>query len=139
MRPIISAVMLVLATGQFLAAGPDAGTAGSPSVTLYYFHRTQRCTGCTNAEARAFEAAREAFGSEIQKGRLVLKSVAVDGTKEERQLAGEFGAFGPSLFIASSKDGKSELIQLEEMWDKIREGDSAYKAYVVENLQRRLL
>ena len=140
MKTIAGIAMLVLATGLLSAqaTGPIADADGATSVTLYYFHRTQRCAGCMNAEARAFEAAREAFGAEIQKGRLILKSVAVDGTKEERQLAEEFGAFGPSLFIAFSKGGKMLPVQLDKMWDKLREGDASYKAYVVENLQRHL-
>ena len=135
--PILLLLILPLAALAADVQAPAAGT-DTKTVTLYYFHRTQRCAGCRNAEAKTFEAAKETFAAQIEKGRLILKSVAVDGAADEKKVAEEFGAFGPSVFLAFSKDGKNEKIALDKMWDKLREGEGAYKVYIIENLKKYL-
>lgn len=140
MKTFSAFVFLIALCPLFLLAEDKTPPpAKDQKVTVYYFHRVNRCSGCRNAEAKTFEAAKEAFAVQIEKGQLILKSVAVDGPADEKKVAGEFGAFGPSVFIAYPKDGKIEKVELDKMWDKLREGEKAYKAYVVENLKKYLL
>ena len=139
MKRTFAVLVMVLCLSVLVAeaANPPAQGDGN-AVILYYFHRTQRCSGCRNAETRTFEAAKEAFAVQIDKGLLVLKSVAVDGSDDERKLAAEFGAFGPSVFIAYTTGGKPARVGLDRMWEKLREGADSYKTYVIENVRKTL-
>ncbi|HPR65058.1 MAG TPA: nitrophenyl compound nitroreductase subunit ArsF family protein [Thermoanaerobaculia bacterium] len=142
-RTASSAIFFILLVSGFAFCGDTddsqkEGINSQLSVTVYYFHREKRCSSCRNAEAMSFEAVEKAFPVEMKNGSVAVKSVAVDGTEEERALAKTFGAFGPSLYLFVTRGESSERINLDKMWPKIQEGKEAYQAYVVESISRQL-
>ena len=139
MKTVSAFVFLIALCPLFLLSEEKTpAPAKDPKVTVYYFHRVNRCSGCRHAEAVTTEALKENFAAEMEKGTLKFASVAVDGPVAEKMIAEDFGAFGPSVFIAYPKDGKIQKVELDKMWDKLNEGEKAYKAYVIENLKKYL-
>ena len=140
MKPYVLSLLLVLSCLSLFAEDPPPAVPENGTiVTVYYFHRVNRCAGCRHAEAATTEALKENFAAEMEKGIVKFASVAVDGKDEkEKVLAEEFGAFGPSLFLEVKKDGKAEKITLDKMWDMIGKGDPAYKAWVAESVKKLL-
>ena len=141
MKPFVFSILVVLACLSAFAADPApvAPPADGTVVTVYYFHRVNRCAGCRHAEAATTEALKENFAAEMEKGTVKFASVAVDGKDEkEKILAEAFGAFGPSLFLEVKKDGKTDKVALDKMWDMIGKGDPAYKAWVAESIKKLL-
>lgn len=139
MKSFVPSLLLVLCALPLLAVDPvPAAPADGTIVTVYYFHRVNRCNGCRHAEAATTEALKENFAAEMEKGTVKFASVAVDGKDEkEKVLAEEFGAFGPSLFLEVKKGGKAEKITLDKMWDMIGKGDPEYKAWVAESVRKQ--
>ena len=127
-----------VALAQDAPAPAPAPAGASPVVTVYYFHRVNRCAGCRHTEALTTEALKENFAAEMEKGIVKFTSVAVDGDKDEKTLAEAFGAFGPSLFLEVKKDGKTEKVTLDKMWEMKGKGDPAFKAWVVESIKKQL-
>lgn len=140
MKPFILSILAALSCLSLFAADPaPAVPENGTVVTVYYFHRVNRCGGCKHAEAATTEALKENFAAEMEKGTVKFASVAVDGKDErEKVLSEEFGAFGPSLFLEVKKDGKTEKVTLDKMWDMIGKGDPAYKAWVAESVRKQL-
>jgi hypothetical protein len=130
--------LIALSPLVVLAQDKTPPPAKDQKVTVYYFHRVNRCSGCRHAEAVTTDALKENFAAAMEKGTLKFASLAVDGPAAEKAIAEDFGAFGPSVFIAYPKDGKIEKVELDKMWDKLSEGEKAYKAYVAENLKKYL-
>jgi hypothetical protein len=141
MKRFVSILLLALCAMPLAAAdpAPTAAPTDNTVVTVYYFHRVNRCAGCRHAEAVTTEALKEHFAAEMEKGTVKFASVAVDSKDEgEKVLAESFDAFGPSLFLEVKKDGKTEKVALDKMWDMIGKGDPAYKTWVAESVRKHL-
>ena len=137
------AILIVLlfalaALAEDVPAPAPTPAQDSPVVTVYYFHRVNRCAGCRHTEAVTTEALKENFAAEMEKGTVKFSSVAVDGDKDEKTLAEAFGAFGPSLFLEVKKDGKTERVPLDKMWEMKGKGDPAFKVWVTESIKKYL-
>ena len=140
MKRFVSVLLLTLCALPLAAADPAPVVSENGAVvTVYYFHRVNRCNGCRHAEAVTTEALKENFAAEMEKGTVKFVSVAVDSKDEgEKVLAESFDAFGPSLFLEVKKDGKTEKVGLDKMWDMIGKGDPDYKAWVAESVRKHL-
>jgi hypothetical protein len=138
--------ILLLATLMAIVVGADSTPKKEnkikqvdPEITLIYFHRAKRCSSCRNAEKMSIEAVKKAFPSQFESGEIDVKSVSVDGEPEEKKMAKEYGAFGPSLYLSvSNGEGENKKITLDKMWQKIREGEKAYQSYVAESIREQM-
>jgi hypothetical protein len=136
---IATLIVLLFAFAALAEDVPAPAPAKEASVvTVYYFHRVNRCGGCRHTEAVTTEALKESFAAEMEKGSVKFVSVSVDGTQEEKTLAEAFGAFGPSLFLEVKKDGKTEKVALDKMWEMKGKGDPAFKVWVTESIKKQL-
>jgi VanZ family protein len=139
MKPFTLFLLIVACAFSLFAADPAPVVPSDGAVvTVYYFHRVNRCSGCRHAEAVTTEALKEHFAAEMEKGSVIFIATPVDGDKDQKAVAAAFDAFGPSLFLEVKRDGKTDRFELDKMWDKLREGDPAYKAWVAESVRKQL-
>lgn len=84
-------------------------------VEVLYFHPRFRCVSCNEVEKFAKEVTGDEFAEERKEGKLVFKSLEIDDPKN-KQLVGELGVTGSSLYVIASGDGKKEHVELKSVW-----------------------
>ena len=62
----------------------------------------------------------------------------MDGTRKEKKIAKEFGAFGPSLYLLVEKNDTDRRVSLDRMWPTMAEGDETFKTYLTESIGKYL-
>jgi len=75
---IIAVLMLLLLASAAPAISVDiaGGSSGAPDkIVLLYFHRTQRCASCNNAEQYARDTLNTYFPENIKSGLLSIQSI----------------------------------------------------------------
>jgi len=84
-------------------------------VEVVYFHRTQRCAGCTEAERLVRKTFDTYFTDQLQSGELSL--VVADVQKQENAaLVQKYNAYGSSLYFGIVKDGTQYLWPVSDIW-----------------------
>ena len=118
-----------------MAAVAKAKTAGLPDdgVVVYYFHGYKRCVTCKSMESLAALAIDEGFAAAQKEGGIVFRAVNIE-TDETRHFVDDFQLVNKCVVMVSRRDGKDQSWRrLDEVWAKIGD-ESAYKAYIAENL-----
>ena len=119
-----SFLLIVLVAGMLCACGspapevsPTSDTSSVPvdGVEVIYFHRAQRCYGCTYAEAGIRYIVETYFEDELASGKLVLKVVNVED-EENAAIVEKYGAYGSSLFVNTIKDGTNHIEEVTDIW-----------------------
>lgn len=103
-------------------------------IIVVHFHRVQQCTCCINVGKWAEETIKQYFPQEYESRKIVYKDVCVE---ENPDMAAQYNAYGPSLFINVIKDGKGNITDVREAWT-LCHGHDAYVAFFREVLQDAL-
>ncbi len=90
-----------------------AGTANH--VDVVYFHRTERCTACLNAETFTRETIESFFAEPVQRGILSLQVLDVE-KPENAALAKKFDAAGSALYLSVLIQGTEYLCPNSDIW-----------------------
>jgi hypothetical protein len=109
----------------------------SPTVIAYYFHRTMRCPGCLEIEAKAQHVIENSFANQITDEKLMWIPFNLDDPGGE-EFEKEFDVSVSTLVLAKTEDGNhTEYIKLEKVWDFI--GDSVkFDSYVQKEVRQFL-
>ena len=84
-------------------------------IEVAYFHRTQRCSSCIEAERLTRKTLDTYFADQLQSGEMSL--VVVDFQKQQNAaLAQEYDAYGPSLYLGILKDGVKYIWPISDIW-----------------------
>lgn len=112
----------------------ESDEVSGDQIIVVHFHRVQQCTCCINVGKWAEETIRQYFPQEYESRKIVYKDVCVE---ENPDMAAQYNAYGPSLFINVIKDGKGNITDVREAWTLCQDHD-AYVAFFKEVLQDAL-
>jgi hypothetical protein len=84
-------------------------------VDLVYFHRTERCTSCLNAESYTRETLEKYFVDQVKHGLMSFRVLDVEKA-ENAALAQKFDAAGSSLYFSVLIEGIEYLCPFQDIW-----------------------
>lgn len=90
-------------------------------VALLYFHRTDRCVSCNNAEQYTRDTLDKYYAEEMQSGQLSLQSIDY---QQDRAIAEKFNVKVQGLKIVSTRDGQSNTKDVPEIWTYVGDKDA---------------
>jgi hypothetical protein len=110
-------------------SGQHKDNPAAPTVTVYYFHRTNRCFTCLSIEANAAQVIKDDFPQQMTDGRLMWMPFNLDDPGGE-EFEKEFDIAGSTLVVAEMVNGNHvRYKKLEEVWHLL--GDPAeFSEYV---------
>jgi hypothetical protein len=77
-------------------------------VMVYFFHGTNRCTGCINAEKATVSVLNDLYGAELKDGSIIFQSVNIEET-QYKELAEKYQVAWNMLLLVPVKDEKSKV------------------------------
>ncbi|MGA9350476.1 MAG: nitrophenyl compound nitroreductase subunit ArsF family protein [Anaerolineae bacterium] len=84
-------------------------------VEVAYFHRTQRCSSCIEAERLTRKTLDAYFADRLKSGEMSL--VVTDVQKPQNAaLVQKYDAYGPSLYLGTIKDGIEYIWPVSDIW-----------------------
>ncbi|MFO7652569.1 MAG: nitrophenyl compound nitroreductase subunit ArsF family protein [Candidatus Krumholzibacteriia bacterium] len=143
-RPAAPASVLLLAVTCLapLAIGASEDSAGGgtaaanalpePSLVLYYFHGTTRCTGCLTIEDLAERTAADEFQDLMLEGQLAWRAVDVDEPGNERFMT-EYDLAGQALILVDNREQPPRWRSLDEIWN-LWDDPERFRAYLVREI-----
>lgn len=84
-------------------------------VDVVYFHRTQRCTSCLNAENFTRETLETHFADQLKNGWLSLRVLDMEN-EENAALVKKFDAAGSALYLSVLIQGTEYLCPNQDIW-----------------------
>ncbi len=109
----------------------------SPTVTVYYFHRTMRCPTCRRLETLAKKAVDTSFSKELALGTVQWRAVNIQQNGNEHFVK-DYQLEGPSLVLVKTQNGKRIAWQnMEKIWELVG-SPAEYSQYVQNGLRNYL-
>ncbi len=84
-------------------------------VDVIYFHRTERCTSCLNAENYTRETLETHFADQLKNGWMSLRVLDVEKPENEA-LVKKFDAAGSALYLSVLIQGTEYLCPNQDIW-----------------------
>jgi hypothetical protein len=129
--------MLLLATCYpvFNSLGATAQSCtAADNVQLLYFHRTERCTSCNNAEQYTRDTLDKYFGDEIKSGKVTIQSIDY---QKDKAMAEKYNVKMQGLKLVITRNGQQTVRDLPELWSYVRDRD-AFMDYLKNELDKEL-
>lgn len=101
-------VLCLVSCGRETEAQPITAGKGNMAesyVTVYDFHMKHRCKTCIDIENSTKKVLKDQFSKELAEKKISFKLVDAEDPRNEA-LVEEFGAFGTTLAISITKNGK---------------------------------
>ncbi len=117
------------------AESKPENTEGS-YVTVYDFHMKHRCKTCINIEKSTQKVIQEQFAKEGEKDLVFFVVVDAEDPQNEA-LVEEFGAFGTTLAICKTRNGKREIEDITP-WAFKRSGSDKFEPELTEKIKAAL-
>ena len=116
-------------------SGQRKDNLASPTVMVYYFHRTNRCVTCLTIEANAAQVVKDNFRQQMADGRLVWMPFNLDDPGGE-EFEKEFDIASSTLVVAGIVNGNYvRYKKLEDVWQLF--GDPAgFSEYVTDEINK---
>ena len=89
-------------------------------VEVAYFHRTQRCAGCQEAERLTRETLNTYFTAQLQSGEISLVTADVQKL-ENAALTRKYDASGSSLYLGVVKGGVEYILPVDDIWFVVKD------------------
>jgi hypothetical protein len=96
-------------------------TAGPDRVELLYFHRTDRCTSCNNAEQYTRDTLDQFYADELRSGRLSLQSIDY---QKDRAMAEKYNVKVQGLKIVTTRNGQTDVLDVPGIWAYVGDRDA---------------
>lgn len=109
-------------------------SAAPDSIDLLYFHRTDRCQSCNNAEQFARDTLTAYFADDLKSGKLTIKSIDY---QKDKTMAEKYGAKMQGLKLRIMKGGQETVKDLPELWAYVKDKDT-YMGYLKNALDKEL-
>lgn len=102
------------------------------------FHGTHRCMTCNAIEKNTKAVLAKHFKDEVSTGKISFRLVNID-EKENEALAKEFQAYGTSLFLRRSGDGKTAVVNLTEFaFMNVNRDDGSFEEGLTKEIRKLL-
>lgn len=121
-RLVALAAVLVLTMGWLSACKvpePDNSSGPPPSidngVEVVYFHRAQRCIGCTRLQEMTEYTLNTCFANEMESGEIVFMALNLQDSANA-DMVQKFGAYTSSLFLNDVENGTNDIEEMTDIW-----------------------
>jgi hypothetical protein len=126
---VLAAIALIL-----LAFAMPATLSAPDRVELLYFHRTERCQSCINAEQFARDTIETYFPEELKSGILSMQSIDY---QKNAEIAGKYNVKMQGLKLRIVKDGIEVIKDVPEIWAYVKDRN-AYMGYLKGILEKEM-
>jgi hypothetical protein len=107
---------------QFVAVKGSVNVTGGPEkAELLYFHRTDRCLSCNNAEQYTRDTLDKYYADEMQSGRMSLQSIDY---QKDRAMAEKYNVKIQGLKIVTTRGGQVNIKDVPEIWTYVKDRDA---------------
>ncbi|OPY29606.1 MAG: hypothetical protein A4E28_00778 [Methanocella sp. PtaU1.Bin125] len=117
-----------MGSGSNEADSEDVVIKGSVNVTtepdrveLLYFHRTERCVSCNNAEQYTRDTLDKYYAEEMRSGQLSLQSIDY---QQDRETADKYNVKVQGLKVVSTHNGQTNIKDIPEIWTYVGDKDA---------------
>lgn len=121
----MTAIALLIAAACYPAiysiCASAGGDNGADNIQLLYFHRTQRCQSCNNAEQYARETLDRYFADELKSGKIAIQSIDY---QKDKALAEKYNVKMQGLKMVTTKDGQQTVTDVPEVWALVRDKEA---------------
>ena len=108
-------IVIVLCIVTFLC-NPIIFAEDAPSVEVYYFHTSMRCSSCHKIQQFTEEALQEGFPEELASGKLKYQVINIEEPGNEHY-AEDYGLYTKSVVLSLKKEGKEvKFKNLDKIW-----------------------
>lgn len=121
---MLLAVAVLICTTGIPACIIDSGIAadaGCDNIQLLYFHRTERCQSCNNAEQYARETLDRHFADEVKSGKVSLQSIDY---QKDTAMADKYGVNMQGLKMVTTRGGEETVKDVPEVWALVRDKEA---------------
>ena len=106
-------------------------------IQVTYFSSDVRCVTCVRIERLTRETVERNFGPELQSGRIVLRTVNLDGLGNEH-FVHDYSLISKTVIVSDLAKGQEVRWEnLQQVWTK-QKNEQAFEAYVVDAVRRHL-
>ena len=106
----------------------------TPTINVYYFHRTIRCPACEMIEALAQKAVEEGFADELAAGRIEWRIINLD-EPENKHFEEDYRLPMQSVIVSEVRGGKEvRWKNLDKVWDLLND-DTGFVRYVQDEIR----
>jgi hypothetical protein len=107
------------------------------AILVTYFSSDVRCATCVRIERLTRETVERNFPAELQSGRIVLRTVNLDGPGNEHFVQ-DYSLISKTVIVSDLAKGREVGWEnLQQVWAKQKD-EQAFDAYVVEAVRRHL-
>jgi len=117
---------------------PPSDTSLGPAdrVDIVYFYSTPRCSRCIYAENQTRYTVETCFADELASGKVTFQVVNLRD-EENATIINKYGAYIPSLFINTIRDGTEDIKEVRDIW-LILGNDEAFTEAVRSKIEKSL-
>lgn len=115
-------------------SGTSAASGAPDKIVLLYFHRSERCVSCNNAEQYARDTLNAYFPDEVKSGVLSIRSIDY---QKDTEMAKKYNANMQGLKLVEYRGGQETVKDLPEIWAYVRD-KTAYMNYLRDVLNKEL-
>jgi hypothetical protein len=126
--------LLLVAAAMAALSLPVARSSSTDGIELLYFHRTDRCQSCNNAEQYARDTLNTYFPDQLKSGTLSIQSIDY---QKDRAMAEKYGVNMQGLKLKITKNGQETVKDVSEIWAYVRD-KNAYMSYLQDVLKKEL-
>jgi hypothetical protein len=129
--------LFLLATCYPVFNSPGAAAqscTAADDIQLLYFHRTERCTSCNNAEQYARDTLDKYFSDEIKSGKLSIQSIDY---QKDKAMSEKYNVKMQGLKMLITRNGQQTVKDAPEIWAYVKDRD-AYMNYLKGVLDKEL-
>jgi uncharacterized protein (UPF0333 family) len=117
------------------ATQATSDASGAPDrIVLLYFHRTERCVSCNNAEQYARDTLSTYFPEEVKSGKLSIQSIDY---QKDTEMAKKYNVNMQGLKLVEYRGGQETVKDVPEIWAYVRD-KNAYMNYLRDLLNKEL-
>ena len=130
---IIAGVAIIYGMGQKGSSSNDVGSQVVPikesvdvtpspdKVELLYFHRTQRCVSCNDAEQYTRDTLDKYYANELQSGQISIQSIDY---QLDKAMAEKYNVKVQGLKIITTRGGQRNIKDVPEIWTYVKDRDA---------------
>jgi hypothetical protein len=115
-------------------SGTSTMSSAPERIELLYFHRTDRCVSCNNAEQYARDTLNTYFPDEVKSGKLSIQSIDY---QKDTEMAKKYNVNVQGLKLVEYRGGQETVKDVSEIWAYVRD-KNAYMSYLRDALNKEL-
>ncbi|MCD1293943.1 hypothetical protein CUJ83_02895 [Methanocella sp. CWC-04] len=131
----ILAGVVILQSSDQQVVNKSVDVTGEPDmIELLYFHRSERCISCNDAEQYARDTLNKYFSDEVKSGKITMQSIDY---QKDKEMAEKYNVKVQGLKLRIVKNGQETVKDVPEIWAYVKDKD-AYMNYLRSVLDKEL-